>query len=116
MRVLAWIIMVPVAVAVIVFSVSNRAITSVDFWPFPLVVSLPLFSVVLGSLLVGFCLGGLIAWISGAGARRRARRLSRELASAERDLNAWRESEPMTAEAGEDPRLRALPPASPDGR
>ena len=116
MRLLSWLIMVPVAVLVIVFSVYNRASTTVDFWPLPYALSLPLFSVVLGSLLVGFCLGGAIAWISGVGTRRQARRLSRELAAAERDLTARRESEPMTAEMGEDPRLRALPPSAPDGR
>jgi putative membrane protein len=114
-RLLSWIIMVPVAVLVIVFSVSNRTSTPVDFWPLPYSVTLPLFSVVLGSLLVGFCLGGLVGWISNWGRRREARRQSRELAVARRELEMVREREEAAGGAGEvDPRVRALPPISPD--
>ena len=86
MKIVSWIVMVPVAVAVIVFAVSNREPIEVDFWPAPYSVTLPLFSVVLGSVLIGFCLGGAIAWISAAPRRRRERTLARDLAKVEREL------------------------------
>ena len=111
--------MVPVAVLVIVFSVSNRSAIPVDFWPLPYSITLPLFSMVLGSLLVGFCLGGLVGWVGNWGRRREARRQSRELAAARRELETVvREREEAAAAAGGqdeiDPRVPALPPISPD--
>ena len=86
MKIVSWIVLVPVAVAVIVFAVSNREATEVDFWPTPYSFTLPLFSVVLGSVLVGFCLGAATAWISAAPRRWRERALARDLAKAEREL------------------------------
>ena len=61
MRWLSWIVMLPLAAAAIVFSVSNRAVTPVDFWPFGFIVELPVFGIVLASLLLGFVIGGLVA-------------------------------------------------------
>ena len=52
MRWLSWIVMLPLAAAAIVFSVSNRAVTPVDFWPFGFIVELPVFGIVLESLLL----------------------------------------------------------------
>ena len=115
MRVLAWLVMLPIAVAVIVFSVSNRETTTVDFWPFAFTLTLPLFSIVMSSVLVGFCLGGLTAWLSGSSGRRRSKRLGRDLAAAEREIASLRQREPSpegsyTPDDSEDPRVRALPP------
>jgi len=77
MRWLSWIVMLPLAAAVIVFSVSNRAVTQVDFWPFGYIVELPVFGIVLSSLLLGFMLGGFIAWLSHAKKRSEARAATR---------------------------------------
>lgn len=119
MRVLAWLVMLPIAVAVIVFSVSNRESTTVDFWPLNFTLTLPLFSIVMSSVLLGFCLGGLTAWLSGYSNRRRSRRLGRDLAAAERELATLRQREPgpdrlYPADDSEDPRIRALPPTPPE--
>ncbi len=74
-KVIFWIVVMPLAAAVIVFSVNKRADVVLDLWPLDMVmVPLPVFSVVLAGLFAGFLIGGLVAWISGAKARRRARR------------------------------------------
>ncbi len=86
MRLLSWFVIVPVALAVVVFSVSNRAPVTVDFWPLPFTAELRVFAVVLVSVFAGFVLGGLVAWISGGKRRRRARAMARRARSAEAEL------------------------------
>lgn len=90
-RLLSWIIMVPVALAVISFAVNNRAAVGVDLWPAPFTVEAPLFAVVLASLVGGVMLGGLIAWLSGGRARHRARANARRAAAAEQELSVLRQ-------------------------
>ena len=71
---------------------------------------LPVFSMVLAGLFAGFFMGGLVAWISGGKARRRARREGQRADRAEREIKEVearlerRQSE--TASTGQDsPRL-----------
>ncbi len=93
---------VPVAVIVVLFVVSNRQTTELKLEPLPLLMDeVPVFSVGLGGLFVGFLCGGLVAWLSGRRWRRRARDeararlraaaetadLRRRLATAERDAS-----------------------------
>ncbi|MEQ8194178.1 MAG: LapA family protein [Rhodospirillales bacterium] len=108
MRWLSWIILLPLAAAVIVFSVINRGVTKVDFWPFGLTVELPVFAIVLTSLLLGFVLGGIVAWITGTPRRLRGKAAEREAAALKRELNEARR------ESGRDPSARhdrtMLPP------
>jgi uncharacterized integral membrane protein len=100
MRWLSWIIMLPLAAAVIVFSVSNRAVTQVDFWPFGYGVELPVFGIVLASMLLGFMLGGIVAWLSHAKkqgqARAVARDAKREAKNAQHELSELREASKQT--------------------
>ena len=55
--------MLPCAVIVIVFSTSNRVVTNVDIWPFDYVIELPVFGVVLSSILIGFIFGSIFSWL-----------------------------------------------------
>jgi len=82
---LSWIILFPIAVLLIVFSVTNKDATTIDLWPFPIMVDVPLFAVVFAALLMGVLWGGISTWLNGAKARRTARLKTREadLASAE---------------------------------
>lgn len=90
-RLLSWIIMVPVALAVISFAVNNRAAVEVDLWPVPYTVAAPMFAVVLASLVGGVVVGGLIAWLSGGRARHRARANAKRAAAAEHELSTLRQ-------------------------
>jgi uncharacterized integral membrane protein len=86
-KLLFWIFAVPLAALIIIFSVNNRAEVELDLWPLDMTAApLPVFSVVLASLLAGFLIGGVIAWLSGGEARRRARRMTRRAEEAERAL------------------------------
>jgi uncharacterized integral membrane protein len=77
-RRLSFIITLPITLAVLVFALSNRGPVGLTFWPFDVTIDLPIYLVVLGGLLLGFMLGGFIAWVAGGRVRRQARRLQQE--------------------------------------
>lgn len=81
-RLISWLIMIPLAVVVVIFTIANRGMVRVDLWPLPVDLSVPLFSLALAGGLVGFLAGALVAWLSGAGKRRLCRRLRRQLEAA----------------------------------
>lgn len=105
----------------IVFSVTNRNAVTIDLWPVPVMVDVPLFAVVFMALLVGVLWGGVSAWLNGAKARRTARLKTREtdLAASEtrrlKDRITALEAEARTADVDEKRRQvsgpdRGLPP------
>ncbi|MFQ5765459.1 MAG: lipopolysaccharide assembly protein LapA domain-containing protein [Rhodospirillales bacterium] len=84
-KLLFWIVAVPLAAAIVVFSVNNRTDVVLDLWPLDMVTApLPVFAVVLASGLAGFIAGGLVAWMSAGKARTRARAEARRAEEAER--------------------------------
>src|SRR5258707_13027231 len=90
MRILSWVVLALAALVLILFAVSNRETVSVGLWPLPALVELPLYLVVLGTLVVGFVVGQLITWIAGWRWRREARRSRERIAMLERELAAER--------------------------
>ena len=65
-KVLFWIVVTPLAGAVVVFSVNNRSEVVLDLWPLGFAAApVPLFAVVLAALLAGFLTGGFVAWDLG---------------------------------------------------
>jgi uncharacterized integral membrane protein len=89
-----WLVTVPLALVLVVFAVSNRATVSVTFWPTLFEIDLPLYLVVLAALLVGFLLGQLTAWINGGKKRREAREKGRRVRELESELEALRGKKP----------------------
>lgn len=109
-KVLFWIVAAPLAVAIIVFSVNNRSEVTLDLWPLDMTTApLPVFAVVLASLLAGFVLGGMVAWFSGAETRKRARQMSRRAEAAERELAKAEERIVRLEEEAGDGEVRRLP-------
>ncbi len=102
MRLLSWIVMVPIAIVIVAFSVSNRAPAVLDFWPLPWSMETPIYMVVVASLIVGFAAGTLVFWLSTAPMRRRARLNDRMARTAERELAILREKSEK-AKAAETP-------------
>jgi uncharacterized integral membrane protein len=85
-----WLILALVALVLILFAVSNREAVSVTLWPLPATIELPLYLVVLGTLIVGFFSGQFVTWIGGWRWRREARRSRERIARLERELDAAR--------------------------
>jgi putative membrane protein len=97
-----------VALLLILFAVSNRAPAELKLEPLPFVLALPLYAMLLGTLVVGFLAGGIIAFFAGAKTRRRARRAEAEAARLERELAAARSQLAVRAE-GEARLARSAP-------
>ena len=76
-RFLQWAAFLLVALIIVVFMIGNRQPVEVDLWPLPFTKPAPLFAVIIACVLVGFLIGALSAWLSGASARRKARDLGR---------------------------------------
>ncbi len=88
MRRLSWLLTLPLAVVVVVFAIHNRAPVSIDLWPAYRPVSVPLYLVVLGAVVLGFLAGALVQWVAGGKRRQQARRSNRRLTELEREAAA----------------------------
>ena len=85
-RLLSWLTMLMVGLIVIVFSISNHGIVTLDFWPFPVFQDTPIYIPVLTAGIFGFSLGAIVAWFSAGTSRRRARNANRRASGLEKDL------------------------------
>lgn len=61
------------AVAAVLFALSNRQAVELALWPLPYAATVPVYAVILAAFAAGFFCGGWIAWLRGHGARRAAR-------------------------------------------
>jgi uncharacterized integral membrane protein len=83
-KIVAALILVPLAIVIIAFAVANRQGVTVSFDPFganppAAALTLPLFALVIVLLILGVMIGGVAAWLRQSWWRRRARRLEREV-------------------------------------
>src|SRR5258708_23873734 len=83
MKRLSLVITVPLALIFVVFAISNRQVVELNFWPFGIALSLPLFLLALGMLAVGALAGGLWMWLPLARWRLRPRRHERRIVALE---------------------------------
>lgn len=121
MRLLSWLIGLPVAVVAALFAVSNKATTTFALWPLPFTLDAPLYLATLAALVGGFIVGGFIAWANQGGARRRARRLADRVYSLERELKeaqaraaaAEKKLAEKSAPVSGEPKSAAVAPALP---
>ncbi len=96
MRLLSWLIGLPLAILVVLFALSNRQTMTVGLWPFDEGLALPAFLAVLLPLLAGFLAGFLLALARGLGHRRAARRHGKRADTLQRELDALRAQAPAT--------------------
>ncbi len=94
---ISWIVGVPVMIVVVVFSIANRGWVTVDFWPFEVSTSLPLFVLILGTFVVGFLVGAAIMWLSSGRTRDKARANYYKASHLERELAAVRRKQAQQA-------------------
>ncbi len=96
-KIIAAIILVPLAVILIAFAVANRQIVTVSLDPFSAEhpaasLTLPLFALVIVLLVLGVLIGGIAAWLRQSKWRRTARRLEREIADLHIEIEALKRS------------------------
>jgi uncharacterized integral membrane protein len=118
-RIVAAVILVPLAIIIVAFAVANRQVVTVSFDPLgePPVASLamPLFVLILGLLIAGVIIGGVAAWLGQGKWRGAARRFERDMRALRGKLSAYeamaeRQSNMPPAAAPPAP-LRLRPPA-----
>ncbi len=85
MKLLFWIVVLPLLLLAAFFAISNRETVTIALWPFLDGVTAPLFLALTVALYLGFVLGALVMWWQGAGARARARREARRAEMLERE-------------------------------
>ena len=86
MRVINTVAAVIVAILVVLFAVSNRMAVTVEIWPFPYQLGLPLYALILLAVLVGFIAGAIGMWMMGSAKRRDHRALRKQVRRMEQSL------------------------------
>jgi len=94
-KIVAAIVLVPLAILIIAFAVANRAYVTVSFDPFN--PAAPVYSTetwlfvpIFVAFIVGVLIGGMASWLRHGRWRRIARRLERELADLRAELRSLR--------------------------
>ncbi len=116
-KIVTILILVPIAVAFLMFAVANRQIVTVSLDPFgapepAYSIRMPLFLLIFVFLIAGVLLGGIAAWLRQARHRRASRALRSDLAGLRREietLNNRFEVERETRDPGGN-RVPLLPP------
>jgi uncharacterized integral membrane protein len=118
-KIVAALILVPLAIIIVAFAVANRQAVTVSLDPFSSEqpagsVTLPLFEVILILLVVGVLIGGAAAWLRQAKWRRNARRLQREVAVLRGELDSFKRAAGADGRipepTGSPSRLKLTPP------
>jgi uncharacterized integral membrane protein len=119
-RIIAAIILAPLAIIIVVFAVANRQNVTISFDPFSgdapaASLSLPFFVLILGLLIAGVIIGGVASWLGQGKWRGAARRFEREMLVLRGKLSAYEGmagNQSSAPRAGEPPApLRLRPPA-----
>ena len=117
-KIVAVLILVPLAAVIVAFAVANRQTVTLSLDPFnsnapAAILTLPLFVLTIGLLLMGVVIGGTAAWLRQGKWRRAARRLDREATGLRGEIVALRGA-PESAnipETSPPPRLKLKPPS-----
>ncbi|MGA7229308.1 MAG: lipopolysaccharide assembly protein LapA domain-containing protein [Xanthobacteraceae bacterium] len=119
-KIIAAVILVPLAAVIIAFAVANRQIVTVSLDPFSAEhpaasLTLPLFALVIVLLVLGVLIGGIAAWRRQSKWRRTARRLEREIADLHIEIEALKgtagvSATSINAPAAPPERLQLRPP------
>lgn len=87
MRFIYWFVTALIALVVVVFAVSNRAIVTLTLFPLPAALDAPLYLVVIVAVILGFIVGALVAWLGAGKHRREARHLRRRIDRLQHDMS-----------------------------
>ena len=106
MRLLFWLVVLPLAVAVAYFAVANRDEVTVTFLGYD--ATTPKFVLILGAVFVGLFIGGIATWVGQHHWRKQARQLHRWVKHLEGEIETFRNRNV----SGTPPQATVLPPAA----
>lgn len=87
MKILSWLLTLPIILVCIVFAVTNRQVVGLDLWPFATKLEAPLYILTLGTFFAGFLVGGLGFWLSSLGDLWEKRRMNRKIGKLKVELD-----------------------------
>ena len=90
-RLFSWLIMMPAAVAVVIFALNNKEPVALNLWPFAMVIEVELYMLLTGMLGAGVVLGGVVSWAGGGRVRSELRKQAYSGEVARRELKTERE-------------------------
>lgn len=73
MRTIGLVIMILLLAAAVFFSMANREIVGIGFWPLEVRQEMPMFVPILGAIVVGFVIGWIGCWKANGRVRRQLR-------------------------------------------
>lgn len=85
-KLIFWIVLLPIAVVLIAFAIGNRAPVTVRFDPLPFAIDMPLYAVGLIGIFIGLLSGGIMTWLRGGRWRKLARERQHDKEQLEREL------------------------------
>lgn len=99
-KIVGWVILVPLCLALIVFALANRHFVAINFSPFAAVdlaatpgYGVPLFVILYLVLLIGVLLGGTATWFAQSAHRQREKHWRREAQLLNGELEGLRKSQ-----------------------
>jgi len=103
-KLLWWIILLPLIALVAVFAVANRTEISVSLDPLPWVFDTPTYVALMAAIFVGLIIGGISTWMAARPWRREARRGRRNIKLLEAEVDSLRArlAEPVNDPANDD--------------
>jgi hypothetical protein len=111
-RIIGWLVLVPLCAIILIFALANRHMVAVNFNPLVSVATdtpgygVPMFLIVYAVLFFGIALGGIAVWWTQGAHRRSEKKLAKENARLQVELEAARrtparEPDPALAAADE---------------
>ena len=79
MRIIFWIIALPIIAFAMAFAMSNHEGVTISLWPFAYRLEIPLYIAVTGGLFFGFLAGLIYGWIGSLTFRRRAHSAAKQV-------------------------------------
>ncbi len=100
MRYVYWLFLLILAAPAVVFALSNQETVIVQIWPLPFEIPIVTYLLVFIPFLIGFLIGGVVAWFGAGASRRRARDARQKADEAERKMRRL-EQELTVARSGQ---------------
>ena len=112
MKVVFWIIALPIIAIAMAFAVSNHENVSISLWPLAYRLDVPLYIAVTGALFLGFLAGLIYGWTGSLRARHQARTAAKQAAKSQAEADELRRKLVLAEGAGH-PLPAASAPAFP---
>jgi uncharacterized integral membrane protein len=115
MRLLYWIVLAVIALALALFAASNREAVALAFWPLGGALEMPLYLAILLTFFAGLLCGAVATWVGGRHWRREARHQRRRVMALESELEATQAqlAGPRLPPPGPPPAPEFVPPPAP---